>query len=254
MSGDRVCLAGYVKDSRRGLICVRPIFRNGSLDERWLYVHGDPVVRPFAVVELDFLQARPEPPHTEDWHVSPAYRQRIRLMDQDERWEMLAEIDDGPVDAVFGTPVYRDEGCYVLDGQGTRSLGTIQPATISEVYYGMRGISGKMDYRIGFVDQAGTAYRLRVTDLAFRYSLDDAIKKHGWTPAQLSARMTTFCQRAERVALRIGLARGWEQHPERCYLQITGVYTKPDFLSGRCHADFRRPPDVEPLNLADVPF
>jgi hypothetical protein len=26
------------------------------------------------------------------------------------------------------------------------------------------------------------------------------------------------------VFLRVGLARGWDRHPDRCYLQITGVY------------------------------
>lgn len=26
------------------------------------------------------------------------------------------------------------------------------------------------------------------------------------------------------IYLRIGLARGWVKHPDRCYLQITGVY------------------------------
>ena len=30
--------------------------------------------------------------------------------------------------------------------------------------------------------------------------------------------------RRQRVYLRIGLARGWDRHPDRCYLQITGVY------------------------------
>jgi hypothetical protein len=56
------------------------------------------------------------------------------------------------------------------------------------------------------------------------------------------------------VALRIGLARGWERHPDRCYLQITGVYTDPDYLSGHCYADFYRPPEVQPVDLSAVPF
>jgi len=37
------------------------------------------------------------------------------------------------------------------------------------------------------------------------------------------------------------LARGWERYPDRCYVQITGVYSFPDYLSGRCFADFAPP-------------
>jgi hypothetical protein len=40
---------------------------------------------------------------------------------------------------------------------------------------------------------------------------------------------------------KIGLARGWDEHPARCYLQITGVYTFPDFLKSKTFADFVPP-------------
>ncbi|MGI6627904.1 MAG: hypothetical protein ACOX4K_06115 [Bacillota bacterium] len=43
---------------------------------------------------------------------------------------------------------------------------------------------------------------------------------------------------ADHVFFRIGLARGWSRYPDRCYLQITGVYTFPDYLDGKCFADF----------------
>ena len=38
-----------------------------------------------------------------------------------------------------------------------------------------------------------------------------------------AARCLTALQR-QTVYLRIGLARGWDRHPDRCYLQITVVY------------------------------
>ena len=37
------------------------------------------------------------------------------------------------------------------------------------------------------------------------------------------------------------LARGWQKFPERCYLQITGVYTFPDYLEGKIFTDFAPP-------------
>lgn len=38
--------------------------------------------------------------------------------------------------------------------------------------------------------------------------------------------------------LRLGLARHWEKYPGRFYIQITGAYRFPDYLSGRRYADF----------------
>ena len=53
---------------------------------------------------------------------------------------------------------------------------------------------------------------------------------------------------AEDVFLRLGLTRPWEEHPDRCLLQVNGVYTFPDYLDGRCFANFIERPQVE------VPF
>jgi len=76
-----------------------------------------------------------------------------------------------------------------------------------------------------------------VTDLAFRTYLDYLRDRHAVPPMSVAHRLTTIL-RKNPVFLRIGLARGWERHPDRCYLQITGVYSFPDYLSGRCFADF----------------
>ena len=54
---------------------------------------------------------------------------------------------------------------------------------------------------------------------------------------------------AEEVFLRLGLTRPWEEHPDRCQLQVNGVYTFPDYLDGRCFADF-----IEQPREVEVPF
>jgi hypothetical protein len=52
-----------------------------------------------------------------------------------------------------------------------------------------------------------------------------------------------------QVFLRVGLTRGWAKHPDRHYLQLTGVYSFPDYLQGRCFADLAPPDD----HLAEEP-
>ena len=79
-----------------------------------------------------------------------------------------------------------------------------------------------------------------VNDLAFRSYVQDIMERlddnvEGTEKAKLDALMS-----AERVYLRIGLARPEQlgDYPVTCWAQVTGVYTFPDYLGGRTFADF----------------
>jgi len=233
MQGNKVCIAGYTgyPDS---LECVRPMFVSGSVDEDWLCKGSEVVIRPFAEVELDFLE-RPDvtPPHTEDYiidrHVMP---NGIRLLSERKRLALLESLEDACVREIFGTEIRYGPGHYVKSGTGVRSLGTIRPSwfTVS-----CEPWNGKPDYRISFGDGKST-YRLKVTDLAFQYYInkEKEIKSH----KQVAEETNRLMRSADHVFFRIGLARGWQRYPDRCYLQITGVYTFPDYLGGKCFAHF----------------
>ncbi len=112
----------------------------------------------------------------------------------------------------------------------------------------------RWDYRIEFTDGANQSYRLAVTDLAFRYFLDYRRTHDNLLPNAIAQIMTDSLQHAT-VFLRIGLTRGG-YNPERCHLQITGVYSFPDYLDGRCFADFAPAPDVSvrPVSDDEMPF
>ena len=107
-----------------------------------------------------------------------------------------------------------------------------------------------------FDDAAGSRYNLAVTDLAFRFYLDHLRDREDLSPAQGISRLTASIRASDDVFLRIGLTRGFSDRPDRCHLQVTGVYTFPDYLDGKCFADF---PAYQELlarrnNLDDVPF
>ncbi len=130
-------------------------------------------------------------------------------------------------------------GAYILAGEGTRSLGTIHVAQMDEVQFNPLE-NGRRNYRLVFVDGENQRHRLPVTDLAFRTHLDYLRDQCGMPYAAIAQSLTRTFQQIP-VMLRIGLTRGWERFPDRCYLQITGVYSSPDYLSGRCFADFAPP-------------
>jgi len=247
MQGDHICVAGYLRDGT----CIRPLFQWGRLTESWVWQKGNVVIRPFTEVELDLLQHVPDPPHSEDWWVDPTYYRLVRILKPDQRVTLLQKIEDTNVQGIFGAPIQQESGWFIQAGQGTRSLGTIKVATLERVAYTCRP-DGRWDYRIAFTDGARTQYRLAVTDLAFRCYLDH-LRQHEAVPPDKAAEHLTAYLRESTLYLRIGLARGWEKYPDRCHLQITGVYSFPDYLDGKCFADFN-PKPKNAVPDVEVPF
>lgn len=230
MQQGRVCIAGYDSHQR----AIRPVLPAPGIAESDLYRDGKPLIFPFALVRFNLQESIPQPPHTEDVHYVPDSPQLVRLVQSRERvlsWSLFPSVE-----RVFGQPVMRGPGFYVLDCQGERSLGTIQPREILEVIYAPGDETETWDYRILFEDQQGESYRLKITDLTWQYYCHN-LRCETRDPARIAAELTQTL-RGRKVYLRIGLARGWKKFPERCFLQVNAVYTFPDYLEGRTFADF----------------
>ena len=230
MQEGRVCIAGYDQHGN----CLRPVLPPPGIHESSLYSHSRPIIFPSAKLEFEFTQPTPQPPHTEDVRYDPA---SVKFVERQpvERWhKMLTATLSCSVGAIFEQPILTDPGFYVMDGQGPRSLGTIRPSRIIKAVY--EQAEDKWKYRLGFEDGSGAVYWLNVTDLSWRY-FHDRQRAAGRAPSEIAAAMTTAVKNSE-VYLRVGLARGWDKFPERCYLQLTGIYTFPDYLEGRTFADF----------------
>jgi hypothetical protein len=250
MEAPRVCVAGYAYDGGGPGRCIRPEHRYGDLTEPWLG-RRRPVVQPFAVVDLDLVEARPDRPHTEDWLIEDGYLEVARVLQPTERRLLLQNLDDSAVENIFGTEIVEQMGWWVAKGTGDRSLGTIEPDRIWEVFYSYDDRKNKWDYRIAFRDKAGKRYKLAVTDLAFRYYLDDRRVREHVAPTIAAQQLTQFFRTCTALHLRIGLTRGPRFSPDRCYLQITGVYSFPDYLQGKCFADLAPRTEVD---ISGVPF
>jgi len=245
MKGKRVCVAGVNEEGQS----IRPVFEFRWIMEDWLYDGDCCVIRPFAKISLRLIEHRPQPPHTEDWVVSEGERDFHGLLDYPQRRAMLQKIADPGVADIFGTEIHDDPGYYVIQGKGIRSLGTVFARFVRAVKHAC--YEGKWDYRMGFDDFKGNTYWLSVTDLSFRYYLDFLRVEGQMAREEIESHLTQQLRKSA-VFLRIGLARGWEKYPDRCHLQITGVYTFPDYLDGRCFADFQPRLDFENLVEGDL--
>jgi len=230
MQGGRVCIAGYDTEDHR---CIRPTLPPPGIPENILYKSNKVVVHPFAEIELELLKPDSQPPHTEDYRFNPYsihYLNTIRDRQAVLEWSLFDSVT-----SLFEQPIYTDVGYSVMDCQGPRSLGTIRPQTIISVIY-EPSYEGAWDYRLHFVDESGEAYRLKITDLTWQYYCQ-SLRGPTAEPKIIADELTNRL-RNSKVYLRIGLARGWKKFPDRCFLQITGVYNFPDYLDGRIFADF----------------
>jgi hypothetical protein len=234
MHGKRVCIAGINKERQM----IRPIIPGGIMED-WLFINNQAVIRPFARVHLDLLEAQPQPPHSEDYLINPQFKLFVGLLEEKYKKKLLDEINCQTVTEIFGTFITHDHGFYIPEGKGEHSLGTLWVKQIEQVTN--ECYNSKWDYRIAFVDSSNSSYRLSVTDLVFRNFVDN-FRRGRQNDSETLGRLLTNIFINRDVYLRVGLARGWDKFPDRCYLQITGIYTFPDYLEGKCFADYPSKP------------
>jgi hypothetical protein len=242
MKDDRVCVAGVDKKGN----CLRPLLPYpDQLREHHLYDNdGKAVIRPRAVLNM-FLspEVDPKPPHIEDHHwPNPNQVEYLRQPD-DKIWKLVLErTASNGVGAIFKTTIRKNK--YVAPGDGERSLGTIRPASINKLgYYRIQFDGVETDkFSLNFTDVSGEDFnQIPVTDLSLRYYLTYLrVQKR-----MHQARIREMLERkwaASEVWLRLGLTRPFQKSEDSqkwCYLQVTGIYTFPDYLDGKCFADFK---------------
>jgi hypothetical protein len=233
MGGQRVCIAGYLNDGT----CVRPVLSTGGLTKEWLYEGEKAVIRPFSIIEFEFdsKKGKNQKPHTEDWIICSKHHSYRGMLSEKQQKALLSHIDDIGISKIFGTEIHSGPGWYVRYGEGDRSIGTISNPQIWEVLYAPS--ENKFEYRIAFTDRLGSRYNLAITDLTFRYFLDHLHFRENLTPLEMSQLLVDKLRNAQ-LFLRIGLARRWEKYPDRCYLQVNGIYSFPDYLNGKTFFDF----------------
>lgn len=231
MQQGRVCIAGYDKDYR----CIRPVLPPPGIPEGILMQNGRLIIYPFSIVEFDLLGPTPQPPHTEDTRFDPTQLSYLRNVR--DREKLLDQTLFPSVADIFEQPISRSPGFSVEDCKGPRSIGTILPKNIHKVIYAPEQEGGAWDYRLHFYDHAGEYYRLKITDLTWHHYCN-SLRARGMEQTEITEELTRML-RKKKVYLRIGLARGWKEHPGRCFLQLNAIHTRPDYLEGKTFQELR---------------
>ena len=235
MWASQVCIAGITQE----LDCIRPVVEGGV--QIWdLYKDDQPIIFPGAKVWMDFSPAQIAPPHIEDRAFDP---RTVEFKDAFEgrHWEtLLRKTSSESVQSIFDGNLNERQ---VAPGARTRSLGTIGGVTILKLDVDVRH-DRRAVLRMDFKDASGEVHtRFPVNDLAFRRVFSQLLthlsdKSDKFRAAESLKRKLA---RADRTYLRIGLARPTAigDYPESCWVQVTGVYTFPDYLYGHNWSDFK---------------
>ena len=231
MSGDAVCIAGINGAGE----CIRPIFADQlPIRRRHLSLGDGSWIRPRAVVSFGLTPcADILPPHSEDQHFQ-ASGVAYRSLAQEELWRnwlRFLAVED--IAASLGVDLY--QGRKARPGAGRISLTTARAKEFLGFQLQENPFQpGKHRYRLKFSTEQGRYFNLPVTDLSLQALAERLWRQMGERQA-VSERISRRIQQADETYLRLGLGRefnGWH------YLQINGIYTFPDYLDGRCFADF----------------
>lgn len=160
----------------------------------------------------------------------------------DERWRnALQGLVERCPRPLFGTALQRlgrERNRVVWQGVATYSLATVRCAR-NIVFRLSEKKQGGFRHALSFSDDRGEVYQnIPVTDLALRAWARDRLRR-GQTAASLSDWLSGQLNAAQQVFLRLGLGREYEG---KYWLQVNGIYSFPDWLEGRCFADFADAP------------
>ncbi len=241
MHEDRVCIAGIDRDWNT----IRPVFAKSSPTRSHLQRDNQVLIRPRAVVAMQLEPlADPKAPHVEDYLWTQPRRARFVQLLEESRWQRALEnlAEDCPR-PLFGGGLkrlgkHRNRVTWPKDA--TYSLATVPCRGEITFRFSLKaGNQTGFRYALWFSDSQGEVYEnIPVTELALR-AWANARFNMAADPQAVSDELTATLNAADSVYLRVGLGR---EYQGKLWLQVNGIYSFPDWLGGRCFADFDATP------------
>lgn len=215
----------------QGFVCVSGIDDQGNflrpqiqypqrsgIKQEFIYVEGQLIIKPLAKVELEFVKPIPKSIfHTEDWEIDGEVKPRlVGIPSDNEKLVILNQKTDFSLEQALA--------------EQSRSIVIVKSREVPKIE--VRTWDDKLKCHLSFYDEFGDYHdHLPVTDANWL-----AACKFLWKTdqANLKARLTKALQ-GKDIFIRIGLTREWKGQNWR---QVSGVFSVPDWLKGKCFADF----------------
>jgi hypothetical protein len=229
----RICIAGVFYDPEKGYCEIRPVPKHGNLHSPFLNRGAGGVIEPFTVVRFRFLRTVQCAPHVED-HVFDADDPRSAAIagkiEGIEKRRLLSSISKQFLSEIYGENLVDNK--YIYEGGEGKSLGCMKIYRVSKIY--IENKDNKIGIRIGFMYK-NEFLSLKLVECRL-YNYLAAQLESGADLDELRLRLENNLRRASPVFMRMGLARPhlFEQFHDdrkRCYVQIIGLHTFPDYIN-----------------------
>lgn len=231
--GSSFCLAGVVAEGGKYRV-VRPLLGRAQVAAVRKVGWSDFLLAGHARWEIFELvgprPAPPDPPHVEDIRVR-ALQPRRRSATMQERKDILAATMPRAGEPLFGAPLSATRTAAFLQPQtGLRSLTTVIVANHQITFGGCgRGAAAEPDFRVTLpLPEVGE----RVLPCKDHHLLARVERKGVSLDQQLAELRAIVRGMGERVAVRLGLSRPFQQEdsrePPRCWLMADGFFSLDD--------------------------
>jgi hypothetical protein len=241
MSGEQVCVAALDEAGHS----IRPLPEVGG--KVFNHLRSDlrlpdgTVIRSRGVLSAAIKPlSRLRRPHLEDVAYQRAGASITGILPHEEFLTRLERCCDRGVREVYGRNLEGEPRAYTLPDRGSRSLGTVRAVVPAFVSLAER--EGRLKPRLTFRTTAeDMTWDFPIVDLAFCGYVEARRSSNALAVIEMELNRK-WCECAA-IYLRVGLTRpykppGADWPEERCFVQVIAIHTQPDYLAGRCWADF----------------
>jgi len=231
-----ICIAGYLQEN---MTCMRLLLRNKDTDLDWISADNG-IIKPFTKIIVEVMRNKGNPrPHDEDTYIYQAYKIIEEEIPDSEKIELLTATCFASIEDIFETEILGHT--YLLEGTGKRSLGTIEAVSAEFHTYVESSEHGRPEIRgqLIITDKTNTIYTLPITDLHYWAYIQHKFPDPGTVDRDelrhFNTTLSASISEADTIYLRIGLGRPVAKQQNSMYLQVTGIYSFPDYLN---HGDY----------------
>ena len=227
----RICMAGVSRDETQTLNNIRPVVPFKNLTREFLNQSG---ITPYSVVRFNFSKAVGVRPHVEDFAFdfqNPSSFVIIRKCGAKVVKPILEETHKKTPAGIFGEHLIDNK--FVYKGEHGHSLGCLNANRVSNIW-----LECEDRIRIRFAldfDQGQATYTSNELKLI---SWIQSKLKTGVSGTSIIDELKERLRQFEPLHVRLGLTRPFrsdtDQDPdprEKCYAQILGIHTFPDYLA-----------------------
>lgn len=174
---------------------------------------GKKIIKPFSIVEFEFIRPYPINPHTENYIINPCNKPILKrnLIHKEIKF-LLETIDDGNIGNIFEN--HKINKIYRYLNDINRSIGTVKLSKVHKIKYIKDNLQ---PFRISFSDHQNKYQDIPITDLEFQ-----SFYTKGLTLNTLNEDLMNFFNK-NSTYIRVGLGPAYQNYN----LFVMGIYSFP---------------------------